>query len=157
MTDRKNKQNKQARYSYYSPCFIQLNVVTYKDRVCLKPYNISSKLLSCHHLFPNFELSSGFITKHPEIITQVRILGWMVLSLWLFTCYQWRVNTNSLKYIMKKKYFHVMKFPLKNVGNLKIAKRSQLSHQKIRGVMKTPGKWTSAASTTSTMQKTAGW
>ena len=26
------------------------------------------------------------------------------LFLWLFTCYQWRVNTNSLKYVIKKLY-----------------------------------------------------
>ena len=44
-----------------------------------------------------------FGANRPETSTRVEFLGWEVLFLWLFTCYQWRVNTNSLKYVMKKK------------------------------------------------------
>ena len=54
-------------------------------------------------------LAVVFWANHPETSTRAEFLGWEVLFLWLFTCYQWRVNTNSLKYVMKKKNFFYQK------------------------------------------------
>ena len=48
-------------------------------------------------------LTVVFWAKHLEIFTMVKFSGWEALFLWLSTLYQWRVNTNSLKYVMKKK------------------------------------------------------
>ena len=43
-----------------------------------------------------------FWPHYPEIIILMIILGSKALFLWLFTCYQWQVNTNSLKYFINK-------------------------------------------------------
>ena len=49
-----------------------------------------------------------FLSRGPKMFKMMKILGSMVLFLWLPTCYQWQVGKKSMKCFMKKKIDEMM-------------------------------------------------